>query len=411
MIRRCYSAVIAIIVLISCAPYTSYPPLKVDTTNWPRSDWNEMRFRHYFDSESDLDPIEGIWTMSERTEWINVISGLTGSNDATSKYRFAVIRDSNSIDKFNSFLLESRQEGWLPGMKKATYRKTAYSGAYEESWFMGDFSERLANVIIESGGLITKLDKKAQYPINYEFHTTMLKIYPPIQDNREKPTVVSATSSGSGFLASKSGLVITNYHVVEGTDNIEIRIPALGKSFPADLRIKDINNDLAVLEMKGFDYENHYSKAIPYKIGSLNAAKMGQEVFTLGFPLGSIMGTQARLSTGRINSLYGIDEDPRLLQIGTPLQPGNSGGPLFNMDGEIVGIVVSGLNAKYFYDNLGIIPQNVNFAVKVNYLESLLSMLPGSDDLSKGAKGYNLVSLEIMVEQLNPYIVQVICTK
>ena len=102
MIRRCYSAVITIIVLISCAPYTSYPPLKVDTTNWPRSDWNEIRFRNYFDNTPELDPIEGIWTMSERSDWINVISGLAGSNDATSKYRFAVIQDSNSIDKFNS---------------------------------------------------------------------------------------------------------------------------------------------------------------------------------------------------------------------------------------------------------------------------------------------------------------------
>ena len=68
--------------------------------------------------------------------------------------------------------------------------------------------------------------------------------------------------------------------------------------------------------------------------------------------------------------------NPRLFQISNPLQPGNSGGPLFNFKGELVGVVVSSLNAKAFYDNLGIVPQNVNFAIKNSYMKNMLEMLP-----------------------------------
>jgi serine protease Do len=113
--------------------------------------------------------------------------------------------------------------------------------------------------------------------------------------------------------------------------------------------MKDKNNDLAILEINNFSTLEFELNKIPFSIGDMQSAKVGQEVFTLGFPLGSILGSTAKLSTGKINSLYGIDDNPSLLQIGNPLQPGNSGGPLFNMQGELVGVVVSGLNAKYYY--------------------------------------------------------------
>ena len=89
------------------------------------------------------------------------------------------------------------------------------------------------------------------------------------------------------------------------------------------------------------------------------------------------------------------------------MQPGNSGGPLFNIKGELVGIVVSGLNAKYFYDNIGIIPQNVNFAVKVSYLNNLIGMIPEDEEISRRKSSISNLSLENQVELLNPFIVQI----
>ena len=96
-----------------------------------------------------------------------------------------------------------------------------------------------------------------------------------------------------------------------------------------------------------------------------------------------------------------------LFQISNPLQPGNSGGPLFNQKGELIGIVVSSLNAKYFYENIGVIPQNVNFAIKSTYLQYLISMIPEGDEILKRKSLIKQDKMEEQIEQLNPYIVQV----
>ena len=120
------------------------------------------------------------------------------------------------------------------------------------------------------------------------------------------------------------------------------------------------------------------------------------------------MGKSPRYSEGSINSLYGLDDDPAQFQISTPLQPGNSGGALFNKKGELVGIVVSGLDAKAFSDYLGIVPQNVNFAIKINYLESLINMLPNSNKIKKRNSTITNLDQGEQVEQLSPFIVQII---
>ena len=94
---------------------------------------------------------------------------------------------------------------------------------------------------------------------------------------------------------------------------------------------------------------------------------------TSNVTLGALLGTQPKYSDGSISSLYGIDDDPRIIQINVPIQPGNSGGLLLTTEGKVVGIVVSALNAKYFIEEMGILPQNVNFAVKADYLVTLMA--------------------------------------
>ena len=77
------------------------------------------------------------------------------------------------------------------------------------------------------------------------------------------------------------------------------------------------------------------------EFGTERNVRQVDDVFTIGFPLGSLLGNSPRVSKGIINSLFGFDGEPRLLQMSAPVQPGNSGGPLFNTDGDVVGIVVS----------------------------------------------------------------------
>ena len=105
--------------------------------------------------------------------------------------------------------------------------------------------------------------------------------------------------------------------------------------------------------------------------------------------------------------MYGLQDDPRLFQISTPLQPGNSGGPLFNNNGDLIGVVVSSLNANYFYENIGVIPQNVNFAIKSTYLINLISMIPGGDEILNRKNLVKQNKMEQQIEQLNPFVVQI----
>ena len=150
-----------------------------------------------------------------------------------------------------------------------------------------------------------------------------------------------------------------------------------------------------------------FKQGIPYSLKSSAKVKLGEKVFTLGFPLGSVLGKSIKLSEGTISALSGIQDNATLYQISNPLQPGNSGGPLFSNDGCLCGIVVSGLNAKTFYEYLDIIPQNVNFAIKSDYLLTLINMLPENNFIINRANNLVGKDFQEQIEALTPYVVNV----
>ncbi len=408
-----YSFVFLLMVLsFSCGPVGQTQRTFTPPASWPTINKSEANYRKYLDDNSDkLNPIEGIWTITQSGAWRNVYSGMTGSIPSSNTYRIAIVADSSTANyEFVAVILESQYTHWPMGRVKAHLRKTAYEKVYEALWYMSDYSEQRSNYIMDESGLvkntITAYDPDNQY-IENTFESIMIKAYPPITGKSRPSTEKGLKSSGSGFLLTSTGLVVTNYHVVEDANRIEVTFADKNITKSASVRIKDTKNDIAILEVKEFSFADLSSQPIPYAFADVNSIKVGQEVFTLGFPLGDIMGTKSRLSTGRINSQFGIQDDPRLFQISNPLQPGNSGGPLFNSKGELVGIVVSSLNAKYFYENTGTIPQNVNFAVKASYLQSLVSMMPDGEDATKRKNIVKTGPMENQIEQLNPFIVQV----
>ena len=172
--------------------------------------------------------------------------------------------------------------------------------------------------------------------------------------------------------------------------------------------MKDKNNDLAILRLQQFDYSKIYSFPIPFIISNSSNSKIGENVFTLGFPLGELLGKNSKFSSGTINSLYGIQDDPRVFQVSNPIQPGNSGGPLFDYNGKIIGVIFSSLNAKFFYENADIIPQNVNFAVKSNYLLNLISLLPDEAEILNRKNLLSNLPNEMQIELIQPFIINVI---
>lgn len=173
--------------------------------------------------------------------------------------------------------------------------------------------------------------------------------------------------SGSGF-ALKDNLIVTNYHVVEGATHIYIKgiNGDFSKEYAATVVDIDKENDLAIVQI---DDENFTGfGTIPYSIQP-DIAEVGEDVFVLGYPMTTIMGEEIKLTTGVINSYSGYKGDNSTYQISAPIQPGNSGGPLFNKEGEVIGIV----NAKL------LIAENAGYAIKSLYLSKYIEPTPKAD--------------------------------
>ena len=96
----------------------------------------------------------------------------------------------------------------------------------------------------------------------------------------------------------------------------------------------------------------------------------------LGYPLVQIQGQALKASFGHVNALSGVKDDPRFLQIDVPVQPGNSGGPLVNEKGDLVGVVTATLDQIVTLKETGVLPQNVNYAVKLQNMRNILTGLP-----------------------------------
>ncbi|HEY1787002.1 MAG TPA: serine protease [Verrucomicrobiae bacterium] len=174
-------------------------------------------------------------------------------------------------------------------------------------------------------------------------------------------------SQGSGFVISPEGDVLTCAHVVGDLDTATIWIE--GIRYPCRVLASDTNSDLALLSVEG--------KHPPFQAVRLKAEEnydLGEEVFTIGFPMVEMLGVSPRLDNGLISAKVGLNDDPNSAQISVPVQPGNSGGPLLNKNGEVVGVVSSTLNAvNVLIRTGGNLPQNVNFAIKLSIIRKFLA--------------------------------------
>lgn len=170
--------------------------------------------------------------------------------------------------------------------------------------------------------------------------------------------------TGSGFAVSKSH-VLTNAHVV--TDCTEVRTKQPGAaSAKAEVIARDGRNDLALIKVT----------SVPASVATFRAGfgiRQGDAVVAVGFPLHGVLASEANVTTGTVSALAGIRDDSRQLQITAPVQPGNSGGPLLDLSGNVVGIVVAKLDALKVAGITGDIPQNVNFAIKAELATLFLS--------------------------------------
>ncbi|MEX1180225.1 MAG: serine protease [Cucumibacter sp.] len=176
----------------------------------------------------------------------------------------------------------------------------------------------------------------------------------PNEDLRERQS-----STGTGFFVTDS-LVVSNWHVVEGCG--ALRGPG---GMQLDLIGEDREEDLALLRSNG------RSSAF-LSITPTAEVLLGEEVSALGFPLYGMLNQQLNFTSGVVSAIFGLGDDPDQFTLTAPLQPGNSGGPILNRNGQVVGVAVAFADASYWAAEFDFVPQNINWAIDASTLRSFL---------------------------------------
>ena len=304
--------------------------------------WTETKLKSYIQSKG-CDKIEGIYEN-------------TASSDKMAKYKVAV-RKINGIYYLIYFSGANNTGNWTEGEIKATLEPTATPLFYKAKWIMADKSENSNYYITFEQGLFNVLSDDNEKQL-------YIKMFPSSTDNIANSPSEGA-SSGTGYAISSNGYIVTNHHVTNGATSIKIRgvNGDFSKTYTAKVIIEDKNNDLSIIKIDDPSFMS--LGTIPYIIAN-RASDVGSSVFVLGYPLRATMGDEVKLTNGIISSKSGFQGDVTSYQITAPVQPGNSGGPLFDDKGNIIGII----NAKH------VGAENASYAIKASYLMNLIDLMP-----------------------------------
>tara|TARA_B100001057_G_scaffold390636_1_gene398625 strand:- start:280 stop:1434 length:1155 start_codon:yes stop_codon:yes gene_type:complete len=184
------------------------------------------------------------------------------------------------------------------------------------------------------------------------------------------PTILFCQSTGTGFAINSAGYIATNYHVIDGKDKLTVKgiNGDYNKTYEATVVKTDKMNDLAILKL------DVSFGSIPYGF-KRSKEDVAASVSAIGYPLPELQGFEIKITTGIINSNSGLKDDPRWYQHSAPIQPGNSGGPLINEYGNIVGVNNAGVDNQTLRKQYGTETQSVFYAIKSRYLLNLMEDL------------------------------------
>ncbi|HOS84072.1 MAG TPA: trypsin-like peptidase domain-containing protein [Bacteroidales bacterium] len=311
-----------------------------------KSTWTSEKLKKHWE-ENGIDQIEGIYEQTISNGGDRYLFGLIKIDGI---YNLIYLSGSNSA------------KNWKEGYIKAILIPTATPLFFKSKWFMSNMSENNDFYISFEQGIMNciGLDGKTLY----------IKMYPTFNDNVTSISNVSV--SGTGFAITSNGLIVTNNHVIEGAKTIKVRgiNGDFSRAYSAKLITTDKNNDLAIIKIDDYSFSSLGN--VPYIVKS-SGSNVGENIFVLGYPLRASMGDEIKLTNGIISSKTGFQGDVTSYQISAPVQPGNSGGPLFDSQGYLIGII----NAKH------VGAENASYAVKVSYLTNLIDLLDFPPTLQK----------------------------
>lgn len=187
----------------------------------------------------------------------------------------------------------------------------------------------------------------------------VVRVAPVFSDSKE----LLQAASGSGFSVTYDGYLVTNNHVIEGCE--AVRVHSNGRIIDATVISRDPGNDLAVLKAD-------FRPSAVFALRESNPQLM-QDIYVAGYPFGVNLSSSVKVTKGIVSSLTGLGNNFSNIQIDAAIQPGNSGGPIFDDNGNVLGVAVSSLDIEYALDKFDAIPQNTNFGIKANIVSNLLS--------------------------------------
>lgn len=331
--------------------------------------------------------IQGIWDVEQTTQlFVNkeILNSKRSSSESAIVFlngdykTFTVNKGSSSMSFFptydeNTFEVTIKDSGFThKGTAKIisdTYMKVVIEG--NKSFIRnkyGDETARMTDIFFE-------MNFRKSFPLKRDFETILDEI------------TKNAPSTGSGF-AIGSNYVVTNFHVVEEAKSIRIRgvNGDFSTSFDAHVVKSDPSSDLAILQI---DFPLSITD-IPYSLKS-QLSEVGEDIYVLGYPLTASMGEEIKLTTGIISSQTGFQGSISQYQVSAPIQPGNSGSPLLDKNGYLIGVVSS----KHLDT------ENVSYVVKSTYLRNLLDLLPDFNSPTNTLKG---ASLSDQVKKVKKYV-------
>lgn len=350
-------------------PKIEYPEVEKTTEN-------EETLKNYF-AENKLNNIEGIYKSYQAENLPYYKIGIKS-------------RDG----KYIAIIIEAEQNNiWKAGEVKAIFEPSSMNGFYSVKWYMGNKTSYETFAMMENEAILSIEFKNPQ--TGEKRTDKFIKMYPPAEGEISFNKVQK--SSGSGFFLTSNGIIATNAHVVENAETLKVQLSnEIGNfEYSAKVLLLDNKNDVALIKID--DEKFNGMSEIPYSI--VSKAEIGEKAFTIGYPLNDVMGTNYKVTDGIVSSVSGIGDDMRYYQISVPLQPGNSGGPLFNNSGNVIGITSARLNSKA----VGTEVENVNYAIKISYLLNLYNMLPNSEKL-KTAPSQSTKELQDQVKILRNYV-------
>lgn len=319
---------------------------------------SEYSVRNYLDShKGNLHPVEGIW-------------------QSTDGYKYGIISSGyrNGIKVYSMEILASPHKVFRVGENKGYISEGSTTGVYSLEYNVKEWYEDIyGNIDRITKSYSENLILAQESPILMTFQRldgktiSLYKLYPKDEPNQSGSTTQqsSGKSSGTGFFVSSNGYIITNYHVVDGARNMKVtKVNGDSyKKYSAKVEVSDKQNDLAIIKITDPSFST--IGTLPYAF-KFSAANVGEDCFVLGYPLVSTMGTDIKLTNGIISSRTGFNGSVSEYQMSAPVQPGNSGGPLFDKSGNVIGVVC----AKH------VGAENAGYAVKASYIRNLVELLP-----------------------------------